>query len=77
MKRTLLLTFLLALIAMTGWAQEKKDSIYLTGTVADSFTKAAIPDVFVTLMRPRTSIKATATPGASDAGRRLPATTSP
>ena len=51
MKRTLLLTFLLALIAMTGWAQEKKDSIYLTGTVADSFTKAAIPDVFVTLMR--------------------------
>ena len=50
MKRTTFLTFLLALVAMTGWAQEKKDSIYLTGTVADSFTKAAIPDVFVTLM---------------------------
>lgn len=51
MKRTTILTFLFALVAMTGWAQEKKDSIYLTGTVADSFTKAAIPDVFVTLMR--------------------------
>ena len=51
MKRLTFLTLLLALVAMTGWAQEKKDSIYLTGTVADSFTKAAIPDVFVTLMR--------------------------
>ena len=32
-------------------AQEKKDSIYLYGSVADSFTKASVPDVLLTLMK--------------------------
>ena len=52
MKRTTILTFLFALVAMTGWAQEiSKDSIYVVGVVADGFTKAAVPKAFVTLMR--------------------------
>ena len=34
-----------------GYAQTSKDSLYILGVVADGFTKAAIPDAFVTLMR--------------------------
>ena len=41
--------------AKTDTAQQKKEEIknpvFLHGTVADSFTKAAIPDVFMTMMR--------------------------
>lgn len=63
-----ILTLLLALVAATGMAQtpESSDStaqkekiknpVILSGHVADSFTKAAIPDVFVSLMRPDSSV---------------------
>lgn len=47
----ILITILLALVAMTGQAKEKNDSLYLYGTVADGFTKAAVEKAFVTLMR--------------------------
>ena len=56
-KKTILTCFrgfaipVLALIAYTGYAQTSKDSLYIMGAVADGFTKAAIPDAFVTLMR--------------------------
>ena len=36
---------------LAALAQEKKDSIYLYGSVADSFTKASVPDVLLTLMK--------------------------
>ena len=50
-----IITALLVLTAIAGLAQEKKQKdnrIYLHGTVADGFTKAAIKDVTVILMRP-------------------------
>ena len=56
-KKTILTCFrgfaipVLAFIAYTGYAQTSKDSLYIMGAVADGFTKAAIPDAFVTLMR--------------------------
>jgi hypothetical protein len=41
----------LTLSSMTAHAQNSKDSLYVYGVVADGFTKAAVPDAFVTLMR--------------------------
>ena len=41
----------LASLTLAGHAQESKDSLYIIGTVADGFTKAAVPEAFVTLMR--------------------------
>ena len=51
MKKQTIITILLAFVAYTGYAQTSKDSLYIMGGVADGFTKAAIPDAFVTLMR--------------------------
>ena len=52
MHKQAIITFLLAITALTGQAQEiSKDSIYVVGVVADGFTKAAVPKAFVTLMR--------------------------
>ncbi len=52
MKKTLtILVMFLTSVALAGHAQESKDSLYIIGTVADGFTKAAVPDAFVTLMR--------------------------
>ena len=51
MKKKILLPFLLALLSLFIHAQESKDSIYVAGSVADGFTKAAVPDAFVTLMK--------------------------
>ena len=51
MNKQIIITILLALVAFTGYAQTSKDSLYIMGVVADGFTKAAIPDAFVTLMR--------------------------
>ena len=51
MNKTIFITLLLALATLTAQAQEKKDSIYVDGTVADGFTKAPVPDVRVTLMQ--------------------------
>ena len=58
MKRTIIAA-LFALVAVSAFGQtdstkvkkEKENRIALNGTVADSFTKAAIPDVKVTLLR--------------------------
>ena len=55
-----IITFLTLLVAMTAAAQEKKDSIYMNGMVADGFTKAAVPDVLVTLMRQDSTVVDTA-----------------
>ena len=60
MKKLTIMTLLLALAALTATAQERKDSVYLSGTVADGFTKAAVPDVLVTLMRPDSTVVDTA-----------------
>lgn len=50
-KKTII-ALLLVMIATTGYTQNiSKDSIFVMGYVADGFTKAAIPDAFVTLMR--------------------------
>ena len=49
--KKMILTALLALVALTAWGQQKDNKIYLHGTVADGFTKAAITDVKVILMR--------------------------
>ena len=57
-----ILTLLLALVALMSYGQtdstkvdkkvdKKEKKIYVYGTVADSFTKASIPDVKATLMR--------------------------
>ena len=51
MNKKTIITILLTLVAFTGYAQTSKDSLYILGVVADGFTKAAIPDAFVTLMR--------------------------
>lgn len=52
MNKQTIITALLALVALTGQAQEKKQKdIYMYGTVADGFTKASIPDVKVILLR--------------------------
>lgn len=52
MNKKTIIIILLALVALTGQAQNiGKDSLYVLGTVADGFTKAAVPDAFVTLMR--------------------------
>ena len=56
------LTILLALVALIGYGQtdstkvKKEKKIYVSGTVADSFTKASIPDVKVILMRADSSV---------------------
>ena len=50
-KRIIITTFLLSLFALTVQAQNSKDSLYIVGSVADAFTKAAVKDAFVTLMR--------------------------
>ncbi len=47
---TILVVFLTS-VALAGHAQESKDSLYIIGSVADGFTKAAVPEAFVTLMR--------------------------
>ena len=54
-KRTII-TFLLAVAALAGHAQSSKDSLYITGIVADGFTKAAVTEAFVTLMRPDSTV---------------------
>ena len=51
MNKKTIITILLALVAYTGYAQTSKDSLYVVGGIADGFTKAAIPDAYVTLMR--------------------------
>ena len=52
MNKKTIITILLALFAVAGQAQNiGKDSLYVLGTVADGFTKAAVPNAFVTLMR--------------------------
>lgn len=52
MNKKTIIIILLALVAVTGQAQNiGKDSLYVLGTVADGFTKAAVPDALVTLMR--------------------------
>ena len=57
MNKQTIITILLVLVALTGYAQtdstkvKKEKKIYVSGTVADSFTKASIPDVKVILMR--------------------------
>ena len=61
MNKPTILTLLLVLVASVSYGQtdstkvekkEKKEKkIYVYGTVADSFTKASIPDVKATLMR--------------------------
>lgn len=51
MNKQVIFYILLAFVAMSGQAQTSKDSLYVLGTVADGFTKAAVPDAFVTLMR--------------------------
>ena len=50
MNKKTVITLMLALKAMTAQTQTNKDSIYVYGIVADGFTKAAVPDAFVTLM---------------------------
>jgi len=60
MNKTTIITLLLAIVALTAEAQEKKDSIYMNGMVADGFTKAAVPDVLVTLMRQDSTVVDTA-----------------
>ena len=52
MNKTIISTLLLIMTTLAAVAQEKKDSIYLYGSVADSFTKASVPDVLLTLMKP-------------------------
>ncbi|MBQ7451406.1 MAG: hypothetical protein IJV60_02510, partial [Prevotella sp.] len=51
MNKTIISTLLLIMTTLGALAQEKKDSIYLYGSVADSFTKASVPDVLLTLMK--------------------------
>ena len=52
MNKKFIITILLTLFAVAGQAQNiGKDSLYVLGTVADGFTKAAVPNAFVTLMR--------------------------
>ena len=58
MNKQTFFTLLLAFVTMTGYGQtdstkvdKKEKKIYVYGTVADSFTKASIPDVKATLMR--------------------------
>ena len=66
MKQTIT-TLLLALICVAAFAQtdstkvkkEKENRIAVNGTVADSFTKAAIPDVKVTLLREDSTVVGT------------------
>ncbi|MBQ8486989.1 MAG: outer membrane beta-barrel protein [Prevotella sp.] len=50
-KKNIIFILFLMLSALTTAAQTSKDSIYVYGIVADGFTKAAVPDAFVTLMR--------------------------
>ena len=58
MKKKMIFTALFALVAVSAFGQtdstkvkkEKENRIAVNGTVADSFTKAAIPDVMVTLL---------------------------
>ena len=66
MKRTIIAA-LFALVAVSAFGQtdstkvkkEKENRIGLNGTVADSFTKAAIPDVKVTLLRDDSTVVGT------------------
>ena len=53
MKQTII-TILVAILSLTIQAQDKQknNKIYLYGSVADGFTKAAIKDVQIVLMRP-------------------------
>ena len=53
LQRTIITTLLITLVAVVGFAQEKKQKVnrmHMYGTVADGFTKAAITDVKVILM---------------------------
>ena len=50
-KKNIIFILIFMLSALTTVAQTSKDSIYVYGIVADGFTKAAVPDAFVTLMR--------------------------
>ena len=66
MKRTIIAA-LFALVAVSAFGQtdstkvkkEKENRIAVNGTVADSFTKAAIPDVKVTLLREDSTVVGT------------------
>ena len=66
MKRAIIAA-LFALVAVSAFGQtdstkvkkEKENRIAVNGTVADSFTKAAIPDVKVTLLREDSTVVGT------------------
>ena len=60
MNRQVILAILLSLLALSLHAQRSKDSIYVSGTVADRFTKAAVPKAFVTLMNRDSTVVDTA-----------------
>jgi len=53
MSKQTIITAMFVLVAMAGLAQkkQKENTVYLHGTVADGFTKAAVMDVKVILMR--------------------------
>lgn len=59
MKRLFLL-LILAVAATTAIqaksSNTKNDSIYIIGNVRDKFTRAAVPDIFITLMRPDSTV---------------------
>ncbi len=67
MKKKMIFTALFALVAVSAFSQtdstkvkkEKENRIAVNGTVADSFTKAAIPDVKVTLLREDSTVVGT------------------
>ena len=65
MNKQVVITILLALFTITGQAQtdstkvkkkKKIERVSFSGNVVDGFTKAAIPDVTVTLMREDTTV---------------------
>lgn len=51
-----IIIILLALLPWTASGQSRKDSISIFGSVADGFTKAAIPNARVTLMKPDSTV---------------------
>ena len=67
MKKEMIFAALFALVAVSAFSQtdstkvkkEKENRIAVNGTVADSFTKAAIPDVKVTLLREDSTVVGT------------------
>ena len=69
MNRTIITTLLTTLVALAAQGQsdttkvkkqKEERKVYMHGKVADAFTKAAVPDVFVTLMRADSTVVDTA-----------------